>query len=164
MPPSILEPLEVSNGAKFKVEIIPEPVCVLSYFFSREKKHILSNTGAPSLVFHCGMDDRFTVSRVNPGMTSYVFESTTDLTQDYYQHWPSCKRIVSRCTVESCRNRGVQPSRHINNIPGDTTASVRKLSGNFGRRSGNDQHKTSEGTVRSILFTVNYKNKKANEL
>ncbi|KAJ6784458.1 hypothetical protein PWT90_02875 [Aphanocladium album] len=59
VPPSLLEPMGFDDESKLLVELVPEPVCCLTYFFNRERKHMLSNTGAESLVYHCSMDDQF---------------------------------------------------------------------------------------------------------
>lgn len=80
MQPSVLEPPNLESGAKLKVEIMPEPVCCIAYFFSRERKHPLSvNSGKDreSLIYHCSMDDQFTVSRVFLSYTTFEITSLT---------------------------------------------------------------------------------------
>ncbi|KAJ3498956.1 hypothetical protein NLG97_g718 [Lecanicillium saksenae] len=84
VPPSILEPLGFDDDIKLLIDLVPEPVCCLGYFFNREKKHMLSNTGAESLVYHCSMDDQFTEKTIT-SLTLTAKGSSRDVQLDHVQ-------------------------------------------------------------------------------
>lgn len=53
---------------RLEVQLVPEPIACLVYFFSKNKKHSLGNGG---VVCHCSMDERFTVSDLLPFLMDF---------------------------------------------------------------------------------------------
>lgn len=104
--PSVLEPPNLESGAKLKVELIPEPVCCIAYFFSREKKHPLSvNSGndRESLMYHCSMDDQYTVSRVFASYTTFEI-NFVDTPEDSDSRACPTRKLLSACIYRQGRD------------------------------------------------------------